>query len=95
MEKFVEIWKTDIQQQSSSPLISDMSETPSADVRSNETLSRKRSRADAGLPQHISTPPILRPVHIVQDTPNSEERSDSTTLDETIENRFIGERNNI
>ena len=92
VEKFVEIWRTDIQQQSGSPLLSSISNTPLSVPRNSEISSRKRSAADANLLQPSSTPPTLRPVHIVLDAPTPE---DSTPLDEAIEKGFIGKGNNV
>ena len=54
------------------------------------TPSRKRTAADAQLHQHSSTPPALRPVHIVSGTPQTEDDSASLQLDEAIEKGFVG-----
>ena len=95
VERFVEVWKTDIQQHSGSSPLSNISNTPPSASRHKGTPSRKRSAADANLCQHSSTPPTLRPVHIVLDPPNPEAGSDSTRLDEAIEKGFIGMNNNL
>ena len=86
----MEVWKTDILQHSSNSPLSDISNTPPSAPRNKGTPSRKRSVADANLCQHSSTPPALRPVHIVRDTPNPDADPDSTQLDEATEKGFIG-----
>lgn len=92
VERFVEVWKTDIQPHCSDPLLSNNTTTPLS-IDSNTTScskittpSHKRTAADVQLHQHSSTPPALRPVHIVSDSPLTEIDSDSLQLDEAIEN---------
>ena len=93
VERFVEVWKTDIQPHSrNSSIISSTpisNNTPPSGPSDKGTPSRKRNAADACLAQHSSTPPALRPVHIVSDPPNPEADTDSTQLDEAIEKGVV------
>ena len=94
VERFVEVWKTDIQPHvSHAPHPECGSNTPSTATtapRGKGTTSRKRNATDASLSQPSSNPPALRPVHIVSDITNSDADLDTTQLDESIEKRFIG-----
>ena len=106
----MEVWKTDIQPHSSDTPLSNNSttplsvncnstslsnSTPLSTPRDKTTPSRKRTATDAHLYQHSSTPPALRPVHIVSDAPLPEADSDSTQLDEAIEKGFVGNDSDI
>ena len=77
VEMFVEIWKTDIQPGLSNTSLSNSSTTPHTSLpnstplsapRDKATPSRKRTAADANLHQQSTTPPALRPVHIISET---------------------------
>ena len=100
VEMFVEIWKTDIQPGLSNTSLSNSSTTPHTSLpnstplsapRDKATPSRKRTAADANLHQHSTTPPALRPVHIISETqlPGADS-DDATQLDEGIEKGFVG-----
>jgi hypothetical protein len=96
---FVEVWKTDIQPQTGA-LLSNATTPLSTDSNNTSrsktiTPSRKRTAADAQLHQPSSTPPALRPVHIVSDIPPTEIDSDSLQLDEAIEIAFVGKGNDM
>ena len=99
VERFVEVWKIDIQPHcSDAPLSNNTTTLLSIDSNNTSrskttTPSRKRTAADAQLHQHSSTPPALRPVHIVSDSPLTEVDSDSLELDEAIEKGFFGKGN--
>ena len=99
VEMFVEVWKTDIQPHSNDTAVSNNRTTPLSNstslstARAKTTSSRKRTAADAHLHQHSSTPPALRPVHIVNNALIPEVDSDSTQLDEAIEKGFVGMNN--
>lgn len=98
VEKFVEVWKTDIQQRdncSTQPSgghnnASLSRRTQHSTHRDRTTPSRKRTAADAQLDQNSSTPPSLCPVHIISDTQPPKADSDCTQLDEAIEKAFVG-----
>lgn len=92
VEMFVEVWKTywNPASQLWHLSLSNDSTTPLSAPRDKTTPSRKRTAADAHLSEHSSTPPSLRPVHIVHDTTHPEAASDSLQLDEAIEKGFIG-----
>lgn len=100
VEMFVEIWKTDIQPGLSNTSLSNSSTTPHTSLpnstplsapRDKATPSRKRTAADANLHQQSTTPPALRPVHIISETqlPGAD-ADDATQLDEGIEKGFVG-----
>lgn len=97
VEKFVAVWKTDIQRDNSSTEVSGGDDNTSLSRRTQQsthrdstTPSRKRTAADAQLDQNSSTPPALCPVHIISDTQPSKADSDCTQLDEAIEKAFVG-----
>ena len=99
VERFVEVWKTDIQPHSNNVSLSinssNSNNTPLSVPRDRTTPSQKRTAADAQLCQHTSTLPALRPVHIVSDTTLPQTDSVSTQLDEAIEKGFVGKGNYI
>lgn len=92
VEKFVEVWKTDIQRDncSTQPSGGLSRRTQHSTHRDRTTPSRKRTAADAQLDQNSSPPPSLCPVHIISDTQPPKADSDCTQLDEAIEKAFVG-----
>lgn len=95
VEKFVEIWKSDVRPHNclstiNTTPVTTPSENAPLSTRDTTTPSRKRSATDAQLSQPSPIPPALRPVHIVHNTSHNDSDNDSSQTDEAIEKAFLG-----